>query len=169
MMRIILCLFLCLLQGFCFNLSFKNFSSDFTQSVSSKNSKIDYKGHFIITPNQAFWKYESPNKKEIYINKEDIVIIEHDLEQVIFSKFDKVPNLSEIFKKAKQIDSKTYEVKYDNINYTIKLNKDSVENISYQDEFENNILIEFYNQNKDDFINSNVFTPKIPKHYDKVR
>ncbi|MCH5336784.1 MAG: outer membrane lipoprotein chaperone LolA, partial [Campylobacter sp.] len=146
-----------------------NFSSDFTQNVSSKNSKITYSGHFVLTQDKAFWSYEKPAKKEIYINKNQITIVEHDLEQVIFSSLDKIPNLNEIFKLAKKIAPNELEAKYENVKYKIFLENNEVKSISYQDEFENDILITLFKQKKNTSINEAIFTPKIPKNYDLVR
>ncbi len=87
-------------------------------------------------------------KKEIYINKNQVTIVEHDLEQVIFSHLDNIPNLNEIFKKASLIDKDKLVAKYDNINYTIKLNQEQIQSISYKDEFENDVIINLNNQIK---------------------
>lgn len=167
-MKIVFFLFSLTASLFCFNLNFKNFSSDFSQSVSSKDSKINYSGHFVLTQNKAFWSYDKPSKKEIYIDKNQITIVEHDLEQVIFSTLDKTPNLSEIFKLAKKIGPNEFEAKYEDIVYKIFLENDEVKNISYKDEFENDIFITLYKQSRNTKINEAIFTPKIPKDYDLV-
>lgn len=167
-MRIAVFLVFFTVSLFCFDLNFKNFSSDFSQSVSSKNSKIDYSGHFILTQDKAFWSYDKPLKKEIYIDKNEIVIVEHDLEQVIFSTLDKTPNLNEIFKLAKKISPNEFEAKYENIVYRISLENNEVKSISYKDEFENDIFITLSRQSKNTKINEAVFTPKIPQSYDLV-
>ncbi|AXP08538.1 LolA-like outer membrane lipoprotein chaperone [Campylobacter hepaticus] len=150
-------------------LDFKAFSSDFVQTVTSKNSKLSYSGHFIFDQNRAYWVYHSPSKKEIYIHNNEVTIIEHDLEQVIFSHLDNIPNLNEIFKKAKVINKDKLIAKYENIDYTIKLHQDQIQSISYQDEFENNVVIVLSHQLKNPRIKAEIFQAHIPKNYDIIR
>ncbi|HDZ4954582.1 TPA: outer membrane lipoprotein chaperone LolA [Campylobacter jejuni] len=156
-------------QLFALDLNFDTFSSDFKQTVKSKNSTFSYSGHFILSKDQAYWSYNTPSKKEIYINKNQVTIVEHDLEQVIFSHLDNIPNLNEIFKKASFTDKDKLIAKYDNINYIIKLYQDKIQSISYKDEFENDVTINLNNQIKNPKTNPNVFKAQIPQDYDIVR
>ncbi|MBZ7938561.1 outer membrane lipoprotein chaperone LolA [Campylobacter sp. W0014] len=151
------------------DLDFNTYSSDFTQLVKSKNSTLRYSGHFIISKDKAFWEYTAPNKKEIYINKNRVAIIEHDLEQVIFSKLDNIPNLNQIFKNAKQISKNKLLAKYEKIDYTLILDQDKIQSISYKDEFENDVTITLSNQIKNPKIDPKIFEFKIPKNYDIVQ
>ncbi|HDZ5064806.1 TPA: outer membrane lipoprotein chaperone LolA [Campylobacter jejuni] len=169
MKKAFLIFFIFIGQLFALDLNFNTFSSDFTQTVKSKNSTLSYSGYFILSKDQAYWSYNTPSKKEIYINKNQVTIVEHDLEQVIFSHLDNIPNLNEIFKKASFMDKDTLIAKYDNINYTIKLYQDKIQSISYKDEFENNVTINLNNQIKNPKINPNVFKAQIPQNYDIVR
>ncbi|MDO4674524.1 LolA-like outer membrane lipoprotein chaperone [Campylobacter sp.] len=154
---------------FALDLNFKNLSADFVQGVHSQQGKIEYKGHFVLQNNRALWSYEEPAKKEIYINDDEIVIVEHDLEQVLISRIDSIPNLSEIFKKAKRLGAAKFEAKYQNINYTIELENDAIKKISYKDELENFVSITLFKLQKDGPIDPKIFTPKYPQNYDIVR
>ncbi|MBZ7928015.1 outer membrane lipoprotein chaperone LolA [Campylobacter sp. RM10532] len=150
-------------------LDFNTYSSNFTQLVKSKNSTLRYSGYFIISKDKAFWEYTTPNKKEIYIDKNRVVIIEHDLEQAIFSKLENIPNLKQIFKNAKPISENKLLAKYEKVNYTIILDQDKIQSISYKDEFENDVTITLSNQIKNPKINPKIFEFKIPKNYDIVQ
>lgn len=169
MKKIFFLILICLSQIWAIDLNFNTYSSDFIQIVKSKNSTISYSGHFILSKNEAYWLYNTPSKKEIYINKNQVILIEHDLEQVIFSRLDNIPNLNEIFKKAKHIDNNKLIAQYEKTNYTIVLNNDEVKSISYKDEFENDITITLNNQIKNPKINPEIFKAKIPQNYDLVR
>ncbi|EHP6761362.1 outer-membrane lipoprotein carrier protein LolA, partial [Campylobacter coli] len=115
-MKKIFCLFFFFLSHIlATDLNFNTYSSHFTQSVKSKNSALSYSGHFTLSQEQAYWSYDTPSKKEIYINKNQIVLVEHDLEQVVFSHLDNIPNLNEIFKKAKHLNDNQLIAKYENI------------------------------------------------------
>ncbi len=167
-MKVLFFITVLVVKLFCLDLNFTNFSSDFIQTVSSKDSKINYSGHFVLTQDKAFWSYEKPTKKEIYIDKNQVIIVEHDLEQVIFTSLDKIPKLSEIFKSAKQIGAKELEARYENTVYKIFLENDEIKSIQYKDAFENEISIAFLKQSKNTRIDESIFTPKIPKNYDQV-
>ncbi|MBK1992239.1 outer membrane lipoprotein chaperone LolA [Campylobacter sp. 2018MI35] len=167
-MKIVFILLSMMIKIFALDLSFENFSSDFIQSIDNKKTKINYTGHFTITHNKALWNYQNPLHKDIFIDNNKITIIEYDLEQVIISKLENIPNLNEIFKNAKMIDQNTYEAKYENTTYVLKLKENQVENISYKDEFDNNVNIKLFNQKRNIRINENLFIPKIPKNFDIV-
>ncbi|WP_371818509.1 LolA-like outer membrane lipoprotein chaperone [Campylobacter helveticus] len=154
---------------FAYDLDYENYTSEFSQSVSSKQSKLDYEGHFILEKDRAFWSYEKPSKKEIYINKNDIIIVEHDLEQVSFAKLEKIPNLSAIFKQAKEISPNKLKATYENTDYIITLFNGEVKSISYNDEFENKVLITLHKPQKNTKINPSIFKPKFPQNYDILR
>ncbi|AJC87433.1 LolA-like outer membrane lipoprotein chaperone [Campylobacter insulaenigrae] len=155
-------------QLLAFDINFKNFSSDFIQKVYNNNSSIEYKGNFIISQNKAFWNYIYPNSKQIYINQHEITIIEPQLEQVIFTKIQNLPNLQQIFKKAKKITEETYEANYENVKYKINFKNNKISNISYTDELQNSVAIYLFNQKIDEKIDEKKFIPKIPNHYDIV-
>jgi len=168
-MKVLLVFCFLVFELFALDLNFENFSSSFEQNIHSKDSTINYKGYFILSKDKAFWSYESPSKKEIYINKNEIIIVEHDLEQVIFSKLEKIPNLNEIFKNAKKVSPNELIAQYEGIHYKIELREEKLKSISYKDEFDNSITINFFNQKKNQQINENLFVAKIPPNYDKVR
>ncbi|WP_291952786.1 LolA-like outer membrane lipoprotein chaperone [Campylobacter sp.] len=155
-------------QLLAFDINFKNFSSDFIQKVYNNNSFIEYKGTFIITQDKAFWNYIYPNSKQIYINKHKIVIIEPQLEQVIFTKIQNLPNLQQIFKKAKKINNDLYEADYENIKYKINLKNNQISSISYVDELQNLVTTSLFNQKIDEKIDEKIFIPNFPNHYDVI-
>lgn len=168
-MKVFVLLLFFAVQVFAFNADYTSFSSDFTQSVKSINSSINYKGKFIITKNEAFWDYQSPNKKQIFINASEVIVLEPDLEQATFTTLKDIPNLSQIFKKAKQISSSSYEARYQQITYHIGIENDEVKSIAYKDELDNEVLITLHNQKRDILVNKSLFKPKIPAHYDILR
>ncbi|HEC1781907.1 TPA: outer membrane lipoprotein chaperone LolA, partial [Campylobacter lari] len=105
---------------------------------------------------------------QIYINNKEVVIIEPELEQAIYTQLQNLPNLQAIFKNAKSISHESYEAKYENIIYNIKLENGSLNSISYKDELGNLVSIYFYNQKFDQNINDNIFIPKVPSHFDII-
>ncbi|WP_297193469.1 LolA-like outer membrane lipoprotein chaperone [uncultured Campylobacter sp.] len=157
------------LNLFAFDTNFKTFKSDFTQTVKSINSSINYEGYFVLTPSKAFWSYERPTNKQIYINNKDVTIIENDLEQVIYTSLDKIPNLSIIFKNAKKKSDTEYETQYDGILYKIILQNDEIKQVSYKDDFDNTVIIELKNQQRNISLNNDIFKARIPSNYDVLK
>lgn len=168
-MRIFVFLLFSCVQIFAFNTDYKSFSSDFTQRIRSMNSTITYKGNFIITKKEAFWNYKQPNKKQIFINNTQVVVLEPDLAQATYSTLNDTPNLTQIFQQAKKVSATKYEAKYQKTDYTISLENDEVKTISYKDELGNDVLITLQNQKRNTPINKSLFNPKIPPNYDVIK
>jgi len=143
--------------------------SNFKQSiVNEQNSKITYSGKMYATKqnNQALWEYKSPIEKKIYYKQGNIVIIEPELEQAIFAKLSKVPNVLRLLNSAKQISDNKLVTTFNKIKYTITTDGDKIKSINYVDEIQNRVTIEFSNQKVNSKINSTVFTYTIPDDYD---
>lgn len=156
------------LFGFAENLN--TFSAHFVQTVEDeKKSVIKYSGDIKAKrPNMAMWNYVSPVKKEIYIKDQDLVIIEPEIEQVILKKVGNTIAFFEMLKNAKKIDNDTYKAKYEKLNITIHLKNNKIDSITYLDELENHVKIQFTNQLENQKIEDQVFKAKIPADYDVV-
>jgi outer membrane lipoprotein carrier protein len=116
--------------------------------------------------NQALWEYNSPIEKKIYYKSGNIVIIEPELEQVIFAKLSKVPNVLSLLNNAKQISENKLVTTFNKIKYTIVTDGNTIKSINYVDEIQNRVTIEFSDQKTNSKINSAVFTYTIPTDYD---
>jgi len=148
-----------------------SFEADFEQSVmNEKQDVIRYFGHVLATkPQYALWQYSKPVEKEIYITKQNVTIIEPEIEQVIIRRIRNNFNFFKMIEDAKEIKKDIYITKIKDIEYTIKLDKNLIKSISYKDEFENNIIISFTQQIQNSKIDTIVFTPKVPLEYDIIR
>ena len=149
---------------------FNTISSEFKQTiVNEENSKIVYSGNFYATTEaKALWVYKSPIDKKIYFSQNQVVIVEPELEQVIITNLQNVPNLTEILKSAKSVDTNTYETTYEDIKYVIHVKGDNIESISYSDKLENRVTIELFNQTINSFLDDSLFKATIPKDFDVV-
>lgn len=143
--------------------------SNFKQSiVNDQNSRITYQGKMYATKqnNQALWEYTSPIEKKIYYKDGSIVIIEPELEQVIFAKLSKVPNVLSLLNSAKEISENKFETTFNNVIYTIATEGEKIKSISYTDEIQNRVTIEFNAQKTNEYIDVNKFVYTIPEDYD---
>ena len=145
------------------------FESNFKQTITNdQNSRITYHGKLYAKKdhNQALWIYTDPIDKKIYYSSGKVVIIEPELEQAIFAKLDKVPNILSLLKQAKKVSENTYITTFNNTQYKILVNHNQIENISYKDELHNRVNIAFVNQKSNRKIDNNKFAYHIPKDYD---
>jgi outer membrane lipoprotein carrier protein len=148
-----------------------SFEADFKQTVTDdKNKSLSYIGHVSATkPQTALWKYDKPVNKSVYINRFEVTIVEPEIEQVIIKKLETNFNFFNMIKNAKKIDKNIYEAFYKNSKFTIKQENNLIKSISYIDEFENNIVITFTNQQKNHKIDAKVFVPKFSLDFDVIR
>jgi outer membrane lipoprotein carrier protein len=148
----------------------KYFEADFTQKIKDdKNKVIQYNGHIkAAKPQYALWQYQTPVNKDVYILPNKVVIIEPDLEQVIVKKLNTNLDFFSLIKNAKKIDNNNYIASYKEKKYHIKFDKSIIKSISYKDEFDNNVEIEFKNEVQNKEIKKKAFLPNIPKDYDLI-
>ena len=156
------------LFGFADNLN--TFSAHFTQTVvDDKNTTIKYNGEIQAKrPNMAMWHYTTPIKKEIYINGDDLVILEPEIQQAIVKKVGNTIAFFEMLKHAKKIDDEHYKAKYESLDLHIHVKGDTVLDIIYLDELENKVTIIFSNQVNNESISDKTFKADIPTDFDIV-
>ncbi len=167
---------LSLLSGLCISstmlantLNIQTLESNFKQSITNdQNAKIVYTGKMYATQakNKALWEYNSPIVKKIYYKGGKLVIIEPELEQVIYAKLDKVPNVLKLIKSAKKVADDTLQTRFNGITYNILIEGNKIINITYIDEMQNSVAIEFSNEKINRFLNESIFSYTIPADYD---
>jgi len=156
---------------FAFFDTIESFSADFTQTVTDeKNKVLTYNGNLIASkPQNAIWKYTTPINKDVYINEQNVIIIEPEIEQAIIRKIESNFDFFKMIQNAKESKENIYITKFKNINFTIVTKNNLIESISYIDEFENNVKISFKNQKQNKKIDKNIFIPNIPVEFDIIR
>lgn len=156
---------------FCDVFSMKSFEADFTQHVTNeKGDVLEYQGHLkAMKPQYAFWEYTKPSTKLIYVNNNEAIIIEPDLEQVIVKKLHTNIDFFKLIIKAKKINSNTYRTKFQSLYYTLHVENSMIKSIEYKDQLDNVILIKFTNVQIDKTIDTQEFTPDIPPRYDLIQ
>jgi len=148
-----------------------SFKADFIQSVTDDKEKVlTYNGSVLAAkPQNALWRYLSPVTKDVYINANRVTIIEPNIEQVIIKRIESNFDFFNMIKNAKQIGENTFIAKYNSSKFTIITKDKLIYSISYQDEFENSVKIEFQNQIQNTEIAPELFNPNIPINFDIVR
>jgi len=150
-----------------------NFRADFMQKITNANKKtIDYKGKVRFSNKTLLkWEYTEPTKKEVCTDGMELMVVDHDLEQVSIYLIDKGFDLAEILKKAKKYKKNIYVAEHDNRSYTIQLNgKQQIQSIAYYDDLDNKVQIVFKHMKygKGD-LDRKSMQCLYPKTYDMIR
>ncbi len=128
----------------------ENFQANFEQKITNPKDKvIKYKGKVRFSDKNLFkWSYVSPTKKEVCTDGVELLVVDHDLEQVSIYYIAKGLDISKVLNKAKLHSNHIYVAAYEGKNYTIQLDgAEKLHSIAYYDELENKVQIIFINMN----------------------
>ncbi|WP_200762261.1 LolA-like outer membrane lipoprotein chaperone [Nitrosophilus alvini] len=165
-------LFIILFANFLFaSLNIFTFKSDFSQKVKDESGKIiEYKGKlYFKKPMKVLWIYKQPLKKEIYILRNEVVIIEPELEQVTISRLREAINIIEILQNAKKIDKNRYQASYNEQKFEIFTDESgNLKKIEFEDKLGNSVEIVFLNPKKNIDIDEKIFEYRIDPTFDVI-
>ncbi|MDD5406199.1 MAG: LolA-like outer membrane lipoprotein chaperone [Sulfurovaceae bacterium] len=149
------------------------FESKFVQEiVSPSKKKIIYTGKVQYSKSSLLkWQYVSPTKKEVCTDGKDLVIVDHDLEQISLYAINKGFNLPAVLTSAKRQTNGNYLAVYEKKNYYISLDsKMELTGISYNDDLDNKVSIRFNDMR---YLNTpfsrNSMKCLLPQTYDLIR
>ena len=123
----------------------ENFKADFTQTITNTKKKvIEYQGNVHFTDKTLFkWSYTVPTKKEVCTDGHELLVVDHDLEQVSAYRIAKDIDIVKILEKAKLHSENIYVAEYQNKKYTIQLNENKLHSMAYFDDLDNKVQIVF--------------------------
>ncbi len=152
-----------------------SFQANFTQKITNtKNKSIHYSGKVRFSDQILLkWEYLKPTKKEVCTDGYELLVVDHDLEQVSNYYINKGFNLTVILNKAKPYkDKKTiFTAEYEGVVYTIQVDsKGRLSRVAYFDDLDNTVLIIFekmkYGKGK---LKLKSMQCDYPKNYDMIR
>lgn len=150
-----------------------NFTADFVQKITNTKKKtIDYSGKVRFSnPSLLKWSYAKPTQKEVCTTREELTVVDHDLEQVSYYRIHKGFNFSKILKKAKLYSKNIYVAKYENKHYTIQVDtKKRLQSIAYYDDLDNKVQIVFKNvKYGKGSLSKKSMHCQVPNNYDEIR
>ncbi|MDQ1325361.1 MAG: outer rane lipoprotein carrier protein [Campylobacterota bacterium] len=153
----------------------ENFQADFVQTITNPKKKvITYSGKvYFSNKNRLKWEYVSPAKKEVCSDGVEVLVVDHDLEQVSNYLINKGFDLAEILKKATPYKDKksVFIAKYEGKEYTIQIDaKGQLSRVAYYDDLDNTVLIVFKRMKygKGDLPLENIRCD-YPRDYDLIR
>jgi outer membrane lipoprotein carrier protein len=151
----------------------ENFQADFIQKITNTKEKvITYKGKVRFSNETLFkWSYKEPTKKEVCTNGLELLVVDHDLEQVSAYLISNGIDIAKILKKAKPHSENIYVAAYENKQYTIQVdNKQKLHSIAYFDDLDNKVQIVFKHMK---YGKGNLPTQNMkcnyPKNYDMIQ
>jgi len=124
----------------------ENFTASFVQKITNPKKKvINYSGKVRFSDKTLLkWEYLEPTKKEVCTNGLELLVVDHDLEQVSNYLINKGFNLTEVLKKAKPHSKNIYVAEYQGKKYTIQVDaKGRLQSVAYFDDLENKVQIVF--------------------------
>jgi len=123
----------------------QSFDAHFKQTITNSDAKaIAYQEeiHF-STPKRFRWDYTHPTQKEVCSDGDEIIIVDHDLEQVSSYSMQESIDIVEILESAKLYSPNIYLATYQEQTYTIQIHNNKLHSIAYFDTLENKVQILF--------------------------
>ncbi len=170
-MRIALFVTILIAQLFA-KINITTFHSHFIQKVTNdQNRTLHYEGEvwFSKKPLSIKWLYTKPNRKEVYIDSSTLIMLEPDLEQATFRRFDKKADLFSLMQHAKKVGPEHYVATYQGKKIDIYTKDGIVTRIVYTDKLDNRNEIVFIDPEQNSTIDAEVFSFVIPKGWDVIR
>ncbi len=151
----------------------KSFQANFKQIVTNPKKKIiNYSGKVYFSEQSKLkWEYLKPTKKEVCTSETELLVVDHDLEQVSKYNISKGFNLNTILEKAKYHSKNIYLTSYNDTEYTIQVDKQrKLQSIAFYDDLDNKVQISFIGVK---YKNSKLYSKKLkctlPKDYDVIK
>ena len=151
----------------------QSFHAHFKQTITNPKKKvITYTGRVRFSDSMLFkWLYRTPTQKEVCSDGYELIVVDHDLEQVSNYLIDKGFDLGKILRHAKRHAPSIYIADYENRHYTIKLNaNEQLESVAYFDDLDNKVQILFWGmQYGRKNLPAKSMRCEAPRDYDRIR
>ena len=151
----------------------QNFQADFIQKITNTKEKvIIYSGKVRFSNERLFkWNYTEPTKKEVCTDGLELLVVDHDLEQVSAYRITQGIDIANILKKAKLHHENIYVAVYENRQYTIQVDQQQkLQSIAYYDDLDNKVQIVFkYMKYGKGNLPTQSMKCNYPQNYDMIR
>lgn len=169
-MRFLPFLFLFALSLFASPKDITSFNSKFIQTIiDDNNKKITYSGELWASkPQNALWVYQKPIQKSVYVSGSKITVVEPAIEQVTIRTLDTEIDFLQIIQKSKKVTEEKYIATVKGQTYTVQFKNALLSSISYQDTYDNKVLIQFTNPIQNHTIEVSRYKTTIPQGFDVI-
>jgi len=149
-----------------------NFKADFIETVTNTKKKtIQYSGNINFSnKTETKWSFLKPTKKETCTKQKNLIVVDHDLEQVSYYKITNEFDLIDVLKKAKLHTKNIYVAKVNGKNITIKVDSQGkIESVALFDDLDNKVQIVFKNvKYGKGNLSTKSMSCNVPKNYDII-
>ena len=124
----------------------EHFEAAFSQTVTNpKNKVIRYSGEVRFSNGRHLkWLYLKPTRKEVCTDGKEVLVVDHDLEQVSAYRIEKGFDLAHIVQQAVPYKPSIYVTTYNGRQYTIAVDKKGrLQSVAYYDDLDNKVQILF--------------------------
>ena len=124
----------------------ENFQADFVQKITNPKQKvITYSGKVRFSNKTLFkWSYREPTKKEVCTDGKELLVVDHDLEQVSAYRISDGIDIAKILQKAEPYRPNVYVAVYEAKKYTIQVDREQkLHSIACFDDLDNKVQIIF--------------------------
>jgi len=143
-MKILLLLPLLLSLAFALQIP-QTLQANFIQTVTNEhNQTLIYRGKiYYEAPYNSKWIYTFPSPKTICVSKENIIIIEEDLQQVTIYQNHNHIDFNQLYSDAVPVEKNKYITHFLDNQYHLTTKEDKIDSLSFVDALNNHSLIEF--------------------------
>jgi outer membrane lipoprotein carrier protein len=145
----------------------------FVQKITTPKKKVTrYEGRLVMDNGSHFkWSYLRPSKKEVCSDGKQLLVVDHDLEQVSAYRMNRGFDLASALKRAKHYKGRLYTAAYQGRTYTIAVDsRGRLEQIAYRDDRDNVVNIHLYNlRTYTKPLPAGRFRCTYPKNYDVIK
>ena len=123
-----------------------SFHANFLQTITNEKKKsIHYRGTIAFSNQKGIkWRYQKPTQKDVCSDQTNLIVVDHDLEQIAYYQLQKAIDLNKIVQNAQFVRKRVYNATYDDVLYTIQLDtKGGLQRIAYRDKVDHVVLIIF--------------------------
>jgi len=151
----------------------QSFESNFQQTITNDKGKvIEYNGSVLFQNQQRSlfkWSYSYPTKKEVCTDGFQLIVVDHDLEQISNYLVDEGINLEAILNVAQKISATDYTARYKEVEYLISVDsQNQLSKIVYVDNLDNGVKILFNNIKYNTTIDTTRLECQAPQAYDII-
>ncbi|RLA74159.1 MAG: hypothetical protein DRG11_05930 [Epsilonproteobacteria bacterium] len=149
----------------------KPFQANFSQVVTNtQGKKLRYSGQIYTNKDKnILWQYKIPTIKNIYVSINQVIIEEPLLEQAIYTAIEGGLSINGILSSAKKIGANRYKSTLQGTTYFVKIQKNKILNINYNDKFGNKVYIGFHDIKTDPKYKRGLFVFRAKSSYDIIR
>lgn len=149
---------------------FETLEARFEQTVTNEhNQSLRYSGQvWLKKPDLAYWRYETPIDKTIYIQGKRVVIVEPELFQATRFESDLSLNILDAWGKSRAVKAGERIATVGENRITLRHNDAFITQVDYRDTMDNEVLIRFFDQRKNPRLDPGLFIPAIPEGFDLI-